>query len=41
MQPQCLFYPKSFKIRVVLECVQPGTSIARVAQKHSLDPNRP
>ncbi|QJI41074.1 transposase [Pseudomonas sp. ADAK2] len=36
MQPQRRSYSKSFKAQVVQECAQPGASIARVAQHHSL-----
>ena len=39
MQPTRRSYSKSFKARVIQECVQPGASIASVALSHSLNAN--
>jgi transposase-like protein len=39
MQPQRRSYSKSFKVQVIQECAQPGTSIASVSLSHSLNAN--
>ncbi|MFS2068098.1 transposase [Pseudomonas sp. CT11-2] len=39
MQPQRRSYSKSFKVQVIQECTQPGTSIASDALSHSLNTN--
>lgn len=39
MQPTRRSYSKSFKARVIQECVHPGASIASVALSHSLNAN--
>ena len=39
MQPTRRSYSKSFKAKVIQECVQPGASIASVALSHSLNAN--
>jgi len=39
MSPQRRTFSKDFKVQVIEECAQPGTSVASVALRHGLNTN--